>query len=140
MTAVLFAATTPSDDASACSCGPSDTPGEALAKSDAVFEATVEKIDAVPTKMDPVTARVTGGSLAHVTVLRSWKGAAARSHVLVEGGIGASMCGYPFVVGKTYVIYAYRGQESQLRTSICRRTKLSEVAQEDLKALGPGKT
>jgi hypothetical protein len=138
-TAALFAATTTSDDAAACSCAPPGTPTEELAKSDSVFEATVEKIDDVPAKMDPVTGQISGGAFAHMKVERTWNGALPRTHAVVQAGVAGGMCGYQFTVGKRYVVYTHL-VDGQLRTSICSRTRLSEYAREDLKALGPGKT
>ncbi len=47
-------------------------------------------------------------------------------------------CEYPFKVGERYLVYAY-GDENELGTSTCTRTRKLKKAKEDLKALGEGR-
>lgn len=41
-------------------------------------------------------------------------------------------CGFPFALGEQYLVYAYRTEAGQLRTSTCHPTKLLAEAIEDL--------
>ena len=47
-------------------------------------------------------------------------------------GANSAGCGFDFVVGKTYVIYAYMNEIGELWTNICTRTVSLEQAGEDL--------
>jgi hypothetical protein len=67
-------------------------------------------------------------------VERSWKGPSC-TELKVETGRGDGDCGYPFEVGKSYLVYAHKDGEV-LRTNICTRTRPMDIAEEDLTALG----
>jgi hypothetical protein len=56
--------------------------------------------------------------------------------VEVATGRGGGDCGYDFVSGKRYLVYAYRIQDNHLATNICSPTKPYELANEDIKFLG----
>ena len=70
-------------------------------------------------------------------VIRSWKGSFG-GRVEIYTSYGGGDCGYPFVVGNEYLVYAYRAPSGRLVTSICGRTRPIAEAREDLSALGPG--
>jgi hypothetical protein len=54
----------------------------------------------------------------------------------VATGLGADDCGYPFVSGASYLVYAYRDEkDGRLYTSSCTRTKRIANASEDLQYL-----
>jgi len=54
----------------------------------------------------------------------------------VATGLGADDCGYPFVKGASYLVYAYRDEkDDRLYTSSCTRTKRVANAGEDLQYL-----
>jgi hypothetical protein len=54
----------------------------------------------------------------------------------VETGLGADDCGYPFVNGASYLVYAYRDEkDDRLYTSSCTRTRRVANAGEDLQYL-----
>jgi hypothetical protein len=56
--------------------------------------------------------------------------------VEVSTGRGGGDCGYPFKVGETYLVYAYKaGNSGTLRTGICSRTRSLEKASDDLEFL-----
>src|SRR5690606_30929204 len=50
----------------------------------------------------------------------------------------SAACGRRFVVGRRYLVYAYRGDEGDLGDTMCSRTRLVATADEDLAALGAG--
>ena len=65
----------------------------------------------------------------HLGVQRSWKGAAEHAVVRTQGQRTA--CGYPFEVGHTYLVFAYRGEDGTLWASACGRTRPSDEAVAD---------
>ena len=116
--------------ADACFCGDHGSPTQELAKSAAVFEAHIDKVDPYKSANSP-------NEQAHVTVLRAWKGTAARSHLVLDAGRGGGGCLYRFETGANYLIYAYKGDDRRLHVSYCSRTKQSAKAQDDFDELGP---
>jgi hypothetical protein len=109
--------------AEACSCMMSNNCG-ALAASDAVFEATVDRID-------DGTSRTRAASGAEIIYLggdrtivlkdvRAYRGTAPATIVTGSGG---GDCGYPFVAGKRYLIQAYRQPDGRFSTGICGFTR-----------------
>lgn len=64
------------------------------------------------------------GYAVHFSVEESFYGGTeARSETIVYTGSGAGDCGYPFVVGTSYLVYAGVGSGGQLSTSICSGTQ-----------------
>ncbi len=111
--------------AAACSCVPPPPPKKALAAAAAVFEGKVAGIDE-----DPGNHR----STATLAVSRVWKGAVTTTMKVTTHGAG-SMCGFGFVVGESYLVYA-DGESGELSTSLCSRSTGSKAAANDFKALG----
>jgi hypothetical protein len=73
------------------------------------------------------------------SVKESWKNAkVSQISVFTVKPMPAS-CGYDFVKGETYVVFAWKSDEDKLRTYICSRTKLLSEATLDLRVLGKGK-
>ena len=139
----------------ACSClGPPD-PATALKRSDAVFVAKVVAIRIVndtisvdssfvarfppkfPTADSFRIARTYGR--ATLRVQRSWKGVEQGSTLVMNmslgGGVGGGDCGYTFLAGRRYLIYARRTASGDLSTSICTRTRIYAIAAEDTRVL-----
>lgn len=116
----------------ACSCIEPFPPKESLEKASAVFTGKVVSID-VPKIMissaDPV--KVT------FEVSKIWKGFDYKILVITTARSEAS-CGYSFKQGEEYIVYT-RGEENELNTGLCSRTKLIANAQEDIKELGEGR-
>lgn len=104
------------------------SPEEGLSSSHAVFTGEVTGI----TKND---ATPFGGLEVTLRVKKVWKGAPEQEVKVHTAGTSAA-CGYPFVVGKTYLVYAVRDEADPLRVSLCSRTALLEDAGEDLEFLG----
>ncbi|MBT8469118.1 MAG: hypothetical protein KJN97_10245, partial [Deltaproteobacteria bacterium] len=48
----------------------------------------------------------------------------------------SAACGYTFVKGETYLVYADRDEADPMRVSLCSRTALVADAEEDLDFLG----
>jgi hypothetical protein len=81
----------------------------------------------------------------------SYKGASINDTIKIWTGFGHGDCGFPFIIGKKYLIYAEdeykviysqkklgrskKELESIFRTDICRRTALLEESLEDIKYL-----
>lgn len=117
---------------SACSCISPASPQESLEQSTAVFAGEVIDIDIpsgkVMSSSDPVTVTF--------DVSKTWKGPDYNTLVLTTSRDEAS-CGYSFTQNKEYIVYAY-GDDNNLSTSICNRTKLLANAQNDVQELGEG--
>ena len=132
--------------AAACSCMPSPPPDKAFDVADAVLLATVSEIRRPPAYpewayhlLDDVDRRFDTGFLfkayARATTVdfvvdATWKGVStARTAINTAGNEG--LCGYRFVKGEQYLIYAYR-HDDVFATSICSRTAAALDAGEDL--------
>jgi len=115
LTFIIF----PGKELRACSCIPPPPPSEEFENSDAVFMATVTSF-----KRADENRRV-----AKFTLLKLWKGGKVGE---IFTGLNCASCGFDFVVGKTYVIYADMSTNGELRTNICTRTASLERAGEDL--------
>lgn len=123
----------------ACSCAVMEAPTTALTRAPAVFRGR-----AIGISSEQDWSR---GSLSHyqrVTfrVDESWKGPTTHE-VVVFTSLGDSVCGYPFVQGEDYLVYAFNtsspsGLPAGLGTGICNRTRPLNSAADDLHALGPG--
>jgi hypothetical protein len=128
---VVFAVL-PGQQAYACSCIPPAPPLESMANSDAVFSGKVMRIDSdeapIINSADPVKVVF--------NVSRVWKGPEEGAIALSTARESAS-CGYNFVVGEEYLVYA-NNSETGLTTGLCNRTMPLSSAGEDLAALGEG--
>ncbi|WP_339317228.1 hypothetical protein [Paenibacillus sp. FSL R10-2734] len=122
----------------ACSCVVPAEPLEALETSSAVFAGKVvdikESKGIIISSADPV--KVT------FDVDSSWKGVEGNK-VTVTTALSSASCGFEFVEGESYIVYAYasdEGDSDKLKASLCSRTNLLASASEDLKELGPSKS
>ncbi len=84
-----------------CSCFPPLSPKAALQESEAVFLGVVVSMREV----DLTTAGYPMAFSYTIRVSRAWKGV-VRGTVEVGTSSGGTACGYPFVVGEEYLIYA----------------------------------
>jgi|SRR3990172_11122265 len=111
----------------ACTCAQPFSVQEGLKQADAVFLGLVERFEMKGS-----------GRIATFHVRTVWKGPeASRLYVATGGGDGD--CGYHFIAGIEYLVFAHRDASDTLQTSICSRTKqASGEAVDDLKALGSG--
>jgi hypothetical protein len=115
------------DRAAACSCMSSGPPCQAAWTADVVFAGKVRAIDPVQDNPGLSPLRVT------FDVERGFINAPP-AVAEVTTGAGGGDCGYRFVVGKRYLVYARRSP-SGLTAGICSRTRPIEAAGEDIKYL-----
>ena len=104
------------------------TPAEGLSSSYAVFTGEV-------TDMERNTATKFGGVEITLGVKKVWKGDIG-AQVQVRTAGSSAACGYSFVKGETYLVYADRDGADPMRVSLCSRTSLVASAHEDLDFLG----
>jgi hypothetical protein len=114
-------------EARACSCMRL-SPSEGLSSSHAVFTGEVIEIQ-------PNQATRFGGLEITLRVERVWKGD-PKNEIKVHTAGSSAACGYSFVEGKKYLVYALRDDADPMRVSLCSRTALVEDAKEDLDFLG----
>jgi len=114
-------------DAYACSCM-RQTLEEGAAQAQAIFEGQV-------TRIGPNTATSFRGVEVEMAVKRAWKGIET-NRVTVITASNSAACGYGFMDGITYLVYAYRENDDRLRVSLCSLTKPIDDAKGDLKHLG----
>ena len=109
----------PGDELRACSCVSSPPPSEEFENSDGVFVATVTSF-----KRAKEYSRV-----AKLRLIKLWKGKKVDE---IFTSLNSGLCGFDFVVGETYLIYAFMIEDGELHTNICTRTASLEQAGEDL--------
>ena len=110
------------DIAAPCTCRGVEIP-EAVESADAVFAGFVAQLDTIGSGTVTVT----------ISVYSVWKGLESES-LVVETFM--TTCGYPFVLGEEYLVYAiYPLEGRELYTNICKRTRPVKAAAEDLEAL-----
>lgn len=111
--------------AHACDCARAGQPCRAFQTTPVVFSGEVVSI----------AHRVARGKgdYEDVTfrVITSLKGTRATT-LHVATGMGGGDCGFSFVVGRRYVVYALRSDQTTLSTSSCTRTRPVEDAADDL--------
>jgi hypothetical protein len=71
------------------------------------------------------------GRRIHFRLTKSWKGAPSTQRVVLTLH-GGPDCGYPFVVGKPYLVWARELSGVRLMTDVCSRTKPYAEASSDL--------
>ena len=122
----------------ACSCAEPVSPTEALDTSAAVFAGRVVSVEGA---FDPDKAPYSPEDRTTVEfeVGAVWKGAVHERMYVTTRPDGAS-CGFAFVEGEEYVVYAYDSAEvdGAYGVYLCSRTALLSQAQADIDALGDG--
>lgn len=122
-------------ETSACSCAELPTVAEELEQSEAVFSGKVIEITEKKAK-----GYMTKSVLFEVT--NTWKGL-EQSQVIITTGLGGGDCGFRFIEGQEYLVYANESDmygEKSLTTIMCDRTNTLSALQEDLEFLGAGET
>lgn len=107
------------ENSRACSCIGPWSPHDAYINAAAVFSGTVQSIDTVNR----------GTLIVRFSVSQSWKGITSTAAIIYTADSGPA-CGYPFVVGSTYLVYTYLYEE-RFHTSSCDRTQSLSSASED---------
>lgn len=125
------------DFAHACSCMMTPPPRQALKESKAVFTGKVISMETFDVKnnfvgTEPVVR-------VKFLVSRTWKGVQDAEAEVYTSGFNPA-CGFNFVKGKEYLVYAYpdRWKLDVLETGICNRTAEIKKAKKDLRAIGKG--
>ncbi|WJH36625.1 hypothetical protein N6H14_13285 [Paenibacillus sp. CC-CFT747] len=131
--ALLFAGLTfyPANEVHACSCAKTNAKTR-LQTRDAVFTGRVVEKGG--------TSKFEHGQLRKYTfeVDQAWKGVSEKySTIYSYDGDGAS-CGYSFIPGERYLVYANYGNDGKLQTSLCSGNGLVTAAAGDLAMLGAG--
>lgn len=126
------------NSAYACKCVLPGSPTEEIEKFDAVFAGTVFLVQHSydpEGKTDALEDRSTIG----FEVSAVWKGAIHETTYITTPPTGGA-CGYTFVEGEEYIVYAYDSHygDDSYTASVCSRTALLSEAQVDLNALGEG--
>jgi hypothetical protein len=114
----------------ACDCAPPPPPKQAMEGASSVFLAEVVKVE-----------KDGGNRSVTLRVKRWWKGGDSETLTVSTAKDGRS-CGYEFVKGSRYLIYAdVREKDKSLWVHLCSRTSTVEEAEKngDFKALGEGK-
>ena len=125
--------------AKACSCISSGAPCQAVWNTDAVFSGEVKEIIDPPAKetilADGQKVYSYQRKKIRFVITEPFRGISGET-VEVTTGRGGGDCGYPFVTGEKYLVYAYKNKETgELNASICSRTQLLAKATEDLEYL-----
>lgn len=118
---------------SACSCAELPTPAEELERSDAVFSGKVLEI-----KEEKLKGYLIKKVLFEVK--NTWKGV-DESQVIITTGQGGGDCGFRFIEGQEYLVYANESdmyEAKSLTTVICDRTNRLNALQSDLEFLSAG--
>jgi len=116
------------EDARACSCGSAGVPPcEAAWRADAVFAGTVRSIEQV----DQLDGSPYRSNLVTIEIERGFINASPGT-IQVATGTGGGDCGYRFVSGRRYLVYAWRTESGRLSTGSCSRTRPLEEAGEDV--------
>ena len=122
----------------ACSCAEPGSPVEALETSAAVFAGRVVSVEGA---FDPDEAPYSPEDRTTVEfeVGAVWKGVVHERMYVTTRPDGAS-CGFAFVEGEEYVVYAHDSAEVDGGYGVyrCSRTALLSQAQADIDALGAG--
>ena len=120
-----------------CSCISSGPPCEAAWKVDAVFLGKIVELHhdrKEPDSNGSVQFNGFLGTHALFEISESFRGIAGDTkQVKIRTGMGGGDCGYPFLLGESYVVYAYRTKEGFLATGICSRTAPAASAEADLR-------
>lgn len=125
----------------ACSCIMPGTVEEEFNRVPVVFEGTVARADSMT--RSAWLWRILGylpfeylqdrfyNRQIHFTVTQAWKGV-EYDEITVQTGFGGGDCGYGFVPGNTYLVYASIVRDGDLYTGICSRTTEIGHAADDL--------
>lgn len=119
------------DKARACSCAMPGSPQEHLARASAVFSGRVKNVEEA--SEGPFTSYTDPVEVVF-EVKKVWKGGfSGDEEMIVTTARDGAMCGYGFVEGESYLVYA--NGEDILNVSLCGRTSVLDQASADLEYL-----
>jgi len=109
---------------------------------DVVFEGTVDGarlesplLDASAGELIPANLEAGTPTIIVSFSANQWYRGLQQDHVEIETGLGGGDCGFPFEVGKQYLVYAYREESGRLSTGICTATDLLDESKLNLASL-----
>jgi len=73
-------------------------------------------------------------NIIKIKVGKSWKGKLSKT-ITISTAAAGSMCGYKFVIGKSFLTYADGDNQNNFRVSLCSRTALLSGSKEDIETL-----
>lgn len=114
----------------ACSCAEPLSVQKSSEGAHAVFTGKVVDVQDVKSSQGYLSRAV------HFEADTVYKGK-VETQIIVRTGQGGGDCGISFQTGSSYLVYAY-GDDEDLETGICTRTKHADQATEDFAELGPG--
>jgi hypothetical protein len=124
-----------SRSAFACGCEQPGPPCKAFGEATVVFIGTVKGVTEGARKQKPDGEVDFTPRLFKFSVEESFSGTPTKE-AEVATSLGGDNCGYPFVNGASYLVYAYLDKkDDRLYTSSCTRTKRVANASEDLQYL-----
>ena len=108
-------------------------------RADEIFEGKVDRADLKSPLLDAsvgdiVPANIEQGEpvmLVSFTASHFYRGI-QQQHVTVQTGLGGGDCGFPFEIGREYLVYAYKDDSGRLTTGICTGTGRLEESAVDL--------
>lgn len=122
----------------ACTCGGYSSGDEAFKRSHAVFLGEVAEISPILFRDLTEAEKMLGTSgptglrqdmatdyQVRLLVQEAWKGLDRQEEAFVLTTMSSASCGFPFQVGKRYVVFAHQAEDS-LRASICSATDILE--------------
>lgn len=120
-----------------CGCISKSTLKSEIKRSDVIFEGIIlekkiikEKAEDLPPDLEalPLYSEYT------ILIKKTFKGATVNDTIKINTGLGKGDCGYRFIIGKTYMIYAEYTtgyvKEKYLYTDVCMRTALYNEKEE----------
>jgi hypothetical protein len=114
-----------SSPADACTCAQSGSACEEFSRVDAVFVGRVVGIENATDSPKFGTRRV------QIAVVEALRGVSPGTVTVRTYPANGGSCGYPFVAGETYLVYAFQPEPGVLVATMCGRTRVaSEVAEE----------
>jgi hypothetical protein len=125
--------------AEACKCQSQAPPCAEYWKAAAIFRG---RVDAV-TRSHDSTGDPLNSRLVTFSVLESLKGVESRPTIEVRTAGSNAACGFSFVAGREYVVYAWSEPDGRLATGRCSRTRPIDEAHADLsyaRSVGAGGT
>lgn len=115
--------TTAASPAQACSCMPSGPVCQAYWNTDAVFDATVVRIERAAREDILGNELVTSSKrLVTLDVRHTWKGLGS-GHLQVLTNEYEAACGFTFKEGVRYLVFARQGRSGELEVSLCSATR-----------------
>ena len=114
----VFAALWPSST-DACTCARPGSPCEEFARVDAVFVGRVIAIE------DSTESPRLGTRRVQIAVVEALRGVQPGTVTVRTYSAGGGSCGYPFVAGETYLVYAFQPEAGVLVATMCGRTRVA---------------